>query len=161
MNWRNLRRGFSGLAIFGFGLVVVAASLVSLSYIWFGKTAIWWGITTLMVGLCWLLASCRCPLQRADWTQSLGEIVRLRRFWIPVLVSVTINVCWHFLVAWLPLFLINDRKMAYLEGGLFVPRFRSWRRTWATSAGAPCPRSWPAGDERRARPDRRSSRLAP
>jgi ACS family hexuronate transporter-like MFS transporter len=32
---------------------------------------------------------------------------------------VSINVCWHFLVNWLPSFLINDRGMRYLAGGLF------------------------------------------
>jgi ACS family hexuronate transporter-like MFS transporter len=35
-----------------------------------------------------------------------------------VLVTSTINVCWHFLVGWLPTFLIEDRGMKYLAGGL-------------------------------------------
>ncbi len=112
--------GLSSQAILGFGKVVVAALLVAFSAYWFGRTAIWWGITVLMVGL--LLAALALPMQAlkgADWAQSLGEIVRLRRFWILVLASISINICWHFLVAWLPLFLIKDRGMAYLEGGLF------------------------------------------
>ncbi|SIO58637.1 MFS transporter, ACS family, hexuronate transporter [Singulisphaera sp. GP187] len=112
--------GLSRQALFGFGSVVVAALVVSSSAVQFGKPAIWWGITVLMVGL--LLAALRLPmhaLKGADWAQSLGEIVRLRRFWILVLVSITINVCWHFLINWLPSFLINDRGMKYLAGGLF------------------------------------------
>ncbi|WP_406695053.1 MFS transporter [Singulisphaera sp. Ch08] len=112
--------GLSSQAIVGFGSVVVTATLVSLTAFRFGLPAIWWGITVLMVGL--LLAALLLPMQSlkgADWAQSLGEIVRLRRFWILVLVSVSINVCWHFLVNWLPSFLINDRGMKYLAGGLF------------------------------------------
>src|SRR5262249_55480809 len=69
-----------------------------------------------------LLAALVLPLHSlkgADWAQSLGEIVRLRRFWILVLASVSINVCWHFLVNWLPSYLINDRGMKFLAGGLF------------------------------------------
>jgi cyanate permease len=69
-----------------------------------------------------LLAALVIPLpllKGADWALSLGEIVRLRRFWILVLVSISINVCWHFLISWLPSFLINDRGMKFLAGGLF------------------------------------------
>jgi ACS family hexuronate transporter-like MFS transporter len=36
-----------------------------------------------------------------------------------VLVSVSINVCWHFLVNWVPSFLKDDRKMTYLASGLW------------------------------------------
>lgn len=113
------RPGLSGLARATFGAVVVAAALIALSAIWFDKAAIWWAITFLMIGL--LVAALALPMQAlkgADWAESLGEIVRLRRFWVMVLVSSTINVCWHFLVNWLPSFLIEDRGMKYLAGGL-------------------------------------------
>lgn len=111
--------GLSQPALFGFGGVLVASLLVAGSAYWFGKPAVWWGITVLMVGL--LLAALAIPLHHlkgVDWAQSLGEIVRLRRFWILVLVSITINVCWHFLISWLPTFLIEDRGMKFLVGGL-------------------------------------------
>ena len=74
----------------------------------------------LMVGL--LLAALVLPrhaLKGVDWAESLGDIVRLRRFWIMVVVSVSINVCWHFLVNWAPTFLKEDRQMTYLASGLF------------------------------------------
>lgn len=112
-------RGLSGEALVGFGLDVVVALGVASSAFWFGRPAIWWGITVLMVGP--LLTARLLPLEAlkgADWALSLGEIVRLRRFWILVLVSVSINVCWHFLVNWLPTYLIEDRGMRYLAGGL-------------------------------------------
>jgi MFS transporter, ACS family, hexuronate transporter len=55
-------------------------------------------------------------LKGSDWAESLGTVVRLRRFWILVLVSVSINVCWHFLVHWLPTYLKEDRAPAGLVG---------------------------------------------
>jgi cyanate permease len=68
-----------------------------------------------------LLAAARLvptdALKGAEWAESLGTIVRTRRFWVLVLVSVSINVCWHFLVSWLPTYLKEDRKMTYLASG--------------------------------------------
>jgi ACS family hexuronate transporter-like MFS transporter len=104
-----------------FGGVVVAAVAVGGSAYWVGRPAIWWGIALLMVGL--LLAALAVPrhaLKGADWAESLGDVVRLRRFWVMVLVSCSINVCWHFLVNWIPPFLNDDRKMTYLASGLWA-----------------------------------------
>ena len=42
----------------------------------------------------------------------------LRRFWVLVVVSISINVCWHFLVSWLPTYLKTDRGMAFVTGSL-------------------------------------------
>jgi ACS family hexuronate transporter-like MFS transporter len=112
-------RGLAPRTMGAFGAVVVASILVGLTAFQFGRPAIWWGITVLMVGP--LLAARILPLQElkgADWALSLGEIVRLRRFWILVVVSVSINVCWHFLVNWLLTYLIEDRGMRYLQSGL-------------------------------------------
>jgi MFS transporter, ACS family, hexuronate transporter len=98
-----------------FGGVFVAAVLLAVSSIWIGRSAIWWGIAALMVGL--LLAALALPrhaLKGADWAESLGDVVRHRRFWVLVLVSVSINVCWHFLVNWVPTYLQEDRKLTGL-----------------------------------------------
>ena len=105
----------SGLARFVFGMVVAIAVLVASTAARFGAPAIWWGIAVLMHGL--LLAALLLPsaaLKGADWAESLGTVVRLRRFWALVLVSVSINVCWHFLVNWLPTYLNEDRELTGL-----------------------------------------------
>jgi ACS family hexuronate transporter-like MFS transporter len=112
-------RGLGSTAKLVFGGVAVAAVLVASLSFWKGAPAIWWGIALLMVGL--LLAARVLPqhaLKGADWAESLGTVVRLRRFWIIVVVSVSINICWHFLVNWVPTFLKEDRQMTYLASGL-------------------------------------------
>jgi ACS family hexuronate transporter-like MFS transporter len=104
----------------GFGAVATSAVLVALLAFRFGAPAIWWSIAWLMFGS--LLAARLIPLKSlsgADWAASLGEVVRLRRFWVLVLVSVSINVCWHCLVNWLPTYLKVDRKMTFLASGLW------------------------------------------
>ena len=55
-----------------------------------------------------------------DWFGRLTQVVRLRRFWVLVVVSITINVCWHFLVNWMPGYLRQDRGMGYLKSGLWA-----------------------------------------
>jgi len=52
------------------------------------------------------------------WMADLGVVVRLRRFWILAVVSISINVCWHFLVNWLPTYLKTDRGMAFTMGSM-------------------------------------------
>ncbi len=107
--------GLAGLAKAAFGGVLLASVLVALSAMWSGLPAIWWGVALLMVGL--LLAALVVPLHAlkgADWARSLGEVVRLRRFWVLVVVSISINVCWHFLINWLPTYLKEDRELAGL-----------------------------------------------
>ncbi len=84
-----------------------------------GLPGVWFGIALMMIGS--MVVALLLPLsdlERSGWAGRLGEIVRLRRFWILVVVSVSINVCWHFLVSWLPTYLQTDRKMSYLAGGL-------------------------------------------
>jgi ACS family hexuronate transporter-like MFS transporter len=104
-----------------FSAVTVAAVGVGALAFWIGAAAIWWGITLFMVGL--LLAALALPerlLRGADWAASLGAIVRLRRFWVMVVVSVSINICWHFLVNRVPAFLQQDRRMTYLASGFWT-----------------------------------------
>jgi len=104
-------------ALLGLG---VAAVLVAATAVRYGLPALWWGITLAMVGL---LAVARVlPFHReaAGWARDLGAVVRLRRFWVMVVVGISINLSWHFLVNWLPRFLQDDRKMAFLKGGMFA-----------------------------------------
>jgi ACS family hexuronate transporter-like MFS transporter len=113
--------GLSLAARLAFGGLAAASAAVACTAWWKGAAAIWWGIALFMVGL--LLAALLLPrhaLKGVDWAESLGDIVRLRRFWIMVVVSVSINVCWHFLVNWVPTFLKEDRKMTYLASGLWT-----------------------------------------
>ncbi|MBX6316227.1 MAG: MFS transporter, partial [Isosphaeraceae bacterium] len=109
----------SAMAQIAFAGLAALAGVVALGAIRIGPQAIWWGVALLMVGL--LVVARFLPrhtLTGVDWAESLGEIVRLRRFWIMALVSVTINVCWHFLVNWLPAYLQDDRGMAFVVGGM-------------------------------------------
>lgn len=114
--------GLSMRARGAFGGVIAASVVLALSALWMGGLSmVWWGITLLMVGL--LVAARAVPLadlKGADWALSLGEVVRLRRFWVLVVVSVSINICWHFLVNWLPSYLNGDRAMTYVTSGLLT-----------------------------------------
>jgi ACS family hexuronate transporter-like MFS transporter len=103
-----------------FGAVAATALAIALGALRFGAPAIWWGFAWLMFGT--LLAARLLPepsLAGADWARSLGVIVRSRRFWVLVLVSVTINICWHSLINWLPTYLKRDRQMTFLASGLW------------------------------------------
>ncbi len=109
----------SSVARRAFGAVLLISLLVACSATRVGRPAIWWAIATLMIGL--LIAARLLPsgaLVGADWAESLGEVVRLRRFWVLVVVSISVNVCWHFLVNWLPTYLQEDRGMSYLASGM-------------------------------------------
>jgi len=112
--------GISGMTIGAFAGLACLTLVIAISSVRFGAPAIWWAIATLMFGT--LLTARILPeesLRGVDWTQSLGEVVRRQRFWILVLVSVSINICWHSLVNWLPTYLATDRKMTFLASGLF------------------------------------------
>ena len=113
------RPRLSGRALIGFGAVVGLAALVALSSRWYGLRSIWWGIAGLMIGS--LLVARILPsgdLKGPDWSEAVGEVVRLRRFWVMALVSISINVCWHFLINWLPTYLRDDRGMTRLASGM-------------------------------------------
>lgn len=101
-----------------FGLVAGVSLAVAATFLWFGERSIWCSIACFMIGL---LVACRVLPESSrrglGWAESLGEIVRLRRFWVLVLVSISINVCWHFLINWLPTYLKDDRGMSYLASG--------------------------------------------
>ena len=102
-----------------FGGVALLSTLIAVSAVRFGAPAIWWGIACLMFGC--LFVARALPLEElsgADWSSGLGTVVRRRRFWVLVIVSISINVSWHFLVSWLPSYLKDDRGMSFLTGGL-------------------------------------------
>jgi cyanate permease len=101
------------------GTLIVLSVLVAGLSQWYGMMALWWAIASFMFGL--LICARLLPIEAmkgADWAESLGEIVRLRRFWVLVVVSISINVCWHFLISWLPTYLKDDRGMTYLASGM-------------------------------------------
>ncbi len=84
-----------------------------------GLSAIWLAVAFLMLGLLGLARAIPPGrLGTAGWAAGLGAVVRLRRFWILVVVSISINVCWHFLVNWLPTYLGTDRGMKFVTGSL-------------------------------------------
>jgi ACS family hexuronate transporter-like MFS transporter len=77
-----------------------------------GPAAIWLGVAMLMVGL--LVVARLLPMHSLGgrgWVRSLGEVTRNRRFWVLVVVTVSINICWHFLVSWLPTYLREERPL--------------------------------------------------
>lgn len=102
-------------------VVLIAAAAIggTLGFVRWGMPALWWAIAGLIVGL---LAAARA--MPPDWlggenpAADLGAVVRLRRFWVLVVVSISINVCWHFLVNWLPTYLKTDRGMAFFAGSM-------------------------------------------
>ncbi len=101
------------------GLLVVAVVGGAVGFRYRGATALWWAIAGLIVGL--LVAARAMPapwLGRDNAASGLGAVVRLRRFWVLAVVSVSINVCWHFLVNWLPTYLRTDRGMAFVTGSM-------------------------------------------
>ena len=116
---KGANTGLSGPARSGFLLVVALAAATALSGLHFGLPAVWWGIAVLMVGL--LVAALAMPqewLAGADWANSLGEVVRRRRFWVIAAVGITINVTWHFLVNWMAIFFQEERRLGLLVGGM-------------------------------------------
>lgn len=80
-----------------------------------GLYAIWIAIAVFMVEMLILAAiTPRRFLAGAEWAKSLGEIARNRRFWVLTIVSISVNICWHFLINWLPSYLQQDRDWSFL-----------------------------------------------
>jgi ACS family hexuronate transporter-like MFS transporter len=109
-----------------FAWVALASVAVAISARWYGQTAVWLGIALAMLGP--LAVAAFFPMQDlegAGWAKSLHEIVRLRRFWILVVVSISINICWHFLINWVPTYLKRERLLlpstaGYLTAATFL-----------------------------------------
>ncbi|MDX2038370.1 MAG: MFS transporter [Isosphaeraceae bacterium] len=89
------------------------------SYGRYGLSSLTWSIGGLMVG--WLVLARVMPTERLSghsFTAGMGRVVRLGRFWVMCVVSISINVCWHFLVNWLPTYLKEDRGLEFVTGSL-------------------------------------------
>ncbi len=107
----------SAAARAAFGGLFVAALVVALSAIWYGPEAIWLGIAVAMVGPLLISLFLRADqLPTTGWAASLGEVVRHQRFWILVVVSISINICWHFLANWIPTYLKDERGLSDQTG---------------------------------------------
>jgi MFS transporter, ACS family, hexuronate transporter len=102
------------------GLVGVSIAVGLLRSYWVAVEGIWWGIACLMFGML-LVARVlpRIDSSGADWSEALSEVVRFRRFWVLVVTSISINICWHFLINWLPGYLKQDRGMGFLASGMW------------------------------------------
>jgi len=132
-----------------FGGVFIAGLAVASLATWYGMPAIWLGIAAAMLGA--LAVATLLPrekLQGSVWAASLADVVRHPRFWVLVVVSVSINICWHFLITWIPTYLKDERGLNYqtsnylsavpflaadignLGGGWFSRRLAS--RGWST-----------------------------
>jgi ACS family hexuronate transporter-like MFS transporter len=111
------RRGLSRIALGAFALVMALAVGVSLAACWLGPTLIWLGIAVAILGPLAVAALLpRGQLEGAEWAESLGDVVRMRRFWVMVVVAVSINICWHFLVSWIPTVLKEQRGLTFMTG---------------------------------------------
>ncbi len=109
----------SSTARAAFGFVLLLAAGVGLSAFWWGLSYVWVSIALAIFGP--LAVSALLPIDRlkgSDWAVSLGEMVRIRRFWVLVIVSISINICWHFLINWTPTYLKDERGLAFQAGNL-------------------------------------------
>ncbi len=97
-------------AYFVVGLLALVSAI---SALWFGMVALWLAVAVLVLGP--PLAALGSPHdpRLAPWARSLAVIARLRSFWLVALASVSINLCWHFLINWVPSFLNADRGFDY------------------------------------------------
>ena len=111
------QNGLSSTAQTAFSCVLIVAAGVGLSAFWWGLSYVWLSIALAILGP--LAVSALLPLEQlkgADWAVSLGEMVRIRRFWVMVVVSVSINICWHCLINWTPTYLKDERGLAFQAG---------------------------------------------
>jgi ACS family hexuronate transporter-like MFS transporter len=99
------------------GLVLVAAIGVGVSALRYGLSALWLGIAVAMIGP--LLVTVALPSSHFPGNSlpaGLAHAVRLRRFWIMLVVAISINLCWHFLVNWVPSYLKDERGFREQSG---------------------------------------------
>ena len=81
-------------------------------------------------------------LPATGWAASLGEVVRHRRFWILVVVSISINICWHFLINWIPTYLKDERGLSDQTGNYLSAVTFLAADAWATWPAAGCRVGW-------------------
>lgn len=100
-----------------FAALVVMSVLIAVSAIYLGPNALWVSLAVLMFGV--LVVARILPasdLSGSSWSAGLSTIVRLRRFWVMVIVAITVNVCWHYLVNWMGTFFQTPRKLGMVQG---------------------------------------------
>lgn len=97
---------------------LAATSLgIALSAIDRGPNAIWVSLAVLMLGI--LIVALVLPasdLSGSSWLAGLSAIVRLRRFWVMVVVAIAVNVCWHYIVNWVANYFQKERKLEMVDG---------------------------------------------
>ncbi len=129
--------------------MAIAALALAFAAFRVGPVAVWLAIALLILGPLAIAAILPVrDLQGMRTMAILAEVVRLKRFWIMVVVSISINVCWHFLVNWIPAYLKTERNLAgslgnYLTAVTFLAADfgnlgGGWLSRWlAPRAGAP------------------------
>jgi MFS transporter, ACS family, hexuronate transporter len=114
--------GLSRVALVAFGGIAIAAVAVGLLMLRYGREAV--ALAVVSVGILGpLVVSGLLPARHvkgSGWAASLREIVHLRKFWILVCVSITINICWHFLVNWIPIVLKGERHLSERIGNILT-----------------------------------------
>jgi ACS family hexuronate transporter-like MFS transporter len=112
-------------AAFGaIGVAAIAAAILTSRY---GREVVSLAVVAVAI-LGPLAVACMLPARHfegASWARCLREIVCLKRFWVLVCVSVSINICWHFLVNWIPIVLKKERHLSenvgnYLSAAIFL-----------------------------------------
>lgn len=109
----------SGLALGAFSGLSAASILMALATFTLGPNAIVASLCLLMLGA--LIVARLLPessLVGPRWLESLGAITRRRRFWVMLVVAITVNVCWHYLVSWMADFFQTDRKLGMVRGAM-------------------------------------------
>jgi MFS transporter, ACS family, hexuronate transporter len=105
----------AGIAFAFVGIAAIASAVLTVR---FGPAAVWLGIALAMLGPLAIAGLVpRHELGGLGWATSLHEIARLRRFWILVVVSISINICWHFLINWIPTYLRTERLLSRSASG--------------------------------------------
>ncbi len=105
----------AGMAFGGVAIAVVAACSLAR---WYGLAAVWVAIAVAMLGPLGVAGFLpRDAFGGLGWATTLHEIARLKRFWILAVVSISINICWHFLVNWIPTYLRDDRGLGRSASG--------------------------------------------
>jgi ACS family hexuronate transporter-like MFS transporter len=99
------------------GALIASVALAASALLNKRPEAVWLGIAVGMLSPLAIAAFFpRHHFPKSGWASSLADVVRLRRFWIMFVVSITINICWHFQVNWIPSFLKSDRHFGEFLG---------------------------------------------
>ena len=107
----------SSRARWAFAALGSTSLLIAVSVVERGPNAIWIALAVLMIGA--LIVARVLPatdLSGSSWSAGLSSIVRLRRFWVMVVVAISVNVCWHYLVNWVANYFQKERGLEMVAG---------------------------------------------